>query len=419
MTDGAPPKDNISQKRPQDPLMPNESIVRVESSSTTAGSCNGFYFFETAETVSRHHATQLDRTTIMNRSERATDDHTFHSASWAAKQVACCVVACAVVLSSLCTATIAAETEAPAGLAAVPYPKDNASTPEKISLGKQLYFDKRLSRDNTISCASCHDPQKGFSNGEQFATGVGGAKGGRNSPTVLNTAYNQYQFWDGREGSLESQALGPIQNPIEMNMTLPEVVEKLNAIEGYKKQFQAVFSTDVTAEGIGKAIADYERTVLSGDAPYDRFKAGDKAALSESAQRGMKLFFGKAVCSSCHAGPNFTDNGFHNLGIGMQAEKPDIGREAVSKLAGDRGSFKTPTLREIAKTGPYMHDGSIKTLEEVVEHYVKGGVANDFLDEDVFPLKLSDEEKADLLTFLKEGLSSANYPAHEPPELPK
>jgi len=312
----------------------------------------------------------------------------------------------------------AAKSDVPAGLPAVPHPKDNAPSEAKIALGKQLYYDGRLSRDNQVSCASCHDPAKGFSNGERFATGVEGKKGGRSAPTVLNAAYQVFQFWDGRAGSLEEQALGPIQNPIEMNMTLPEVVEKLNGIEGYRGQFQAVFGTDVTSEGIARAIAAYERTVLSGNAPYDRFKAGEKKALSEGAQRGMDLFFGKGHCSACHSGPNFTDNGFHNVGIGMNAAEPDVGREAISKLQGDRGSFKTPTLRDIARTAPYMHDGSLKTLEEVVQHYSKGGIANDYLDEEIYPRDLTPEEIADLVTFLTEGLSSSSYPDHKPPALP-
>ncbi len=307
----------------------------------------------------------------------------------------------------------------PKGLKPIKHPENNPPTAAKISLGKQLYFDKRLSEDNTISCASCHDPAKGWSNGEAFATGVGGKKGGRSAPTIINSAYVGLHFWDGRAKDLEDQALGPIQNPIEMKMTLKDVVEKLNKIEGYKQQFQAVFQTDVTSDGIAKAIAAYERTILSGDAPFDRFKAGQKDALSESAERGRKIFFGTGVCSACHAGPNFTDNGFHNVGIGMDKPKPDIGREELSKLEGDRGSFKTPTLREIARTAPYMHDGSLKTLEDVVNHYVKGGIANPYLDEEIFPLKLSEQAKKDLVTFLKEGLSSESYPNHKAPELPK
>lgn len=309
------------------------------------------------------------------------------------------------------SAAFAAE---PAGLPPVVHPADNPPSPEKIALGKQLYFDPRLSADDTISCASCHDPAKGWSNGEQFATGVGGLKGGRNSPTVINSAYYKLQFWDGRAKTLEDQALGPIQNPIEMKMTLEEVIPKLNKIAGYKEQFQKVFGTDVTEVGVAKAIAAFERTVLSGDAPYDKFKAGDKTALSEAAQRGMKLFFGKANCSACHSGPNFSDSAFHNIGL----ESADEGRFVISKMGGDKGAMKTPTLREIAKSGPYMHNGSLKTLEEVVAHYVKGGNNNPAQDEEIFPLKISKEDEADLVTFMKEGLSSASYPMIEKPELP-
>jgi cytochrome c peroxidase len=303
----------------------------------------------------------------------------------------------------------------PAGLPPIVHPKDNPPSDEKIALGKQLFFDGRLSADNKVACATCHDPAKGFSNGEQFATGVDGKKGGRNSPTVINTAFQQFQFWDGRAKSLEDQALGPIQNPIEMNMPLDAVVSKLNGVDGYKNQFQKVFGTDVTSAGIAKAIAAYERTVLSGDAPYDRFKAGDKTALSEAAQRGMKIFFNKGRCSVCHDGQNFTDNSFHNIGV----PGSDEGRAAISKSSGDKGAYKTPTLREIARSSPYMHDGSLKTLEEVVSHYVKGGTPNPQLDEEIFPLKMSAEEVADLVTFLKEGLSSPSYPAHTAPELPQ
>lgn len=319
------------------------------------------------------------------------------------------------VMALAATGFVAALAAEPAGLPPVKHPKDNLPTPEKIALGKQLYFDGRLSADNKVSCASCHDPAKGYSNGEQFATGVEGKKGGRNSPTVINSAYQTFQFWDGRAKSLEDQALGPIQNPIEMNLTLDAVVAKLNAIEGYKKQFQQVFGTDVTSEGIAKAIAAYERTVLCGDAPYDRFKAGDKGALTEPAQRGMKLFFGKANCSACHSGPNFTDNAFHNIGVPGN----DAGREAISKSVGDKGAFKTPTLRDLTKSAPYMHDGSMKTLEEVMAHYNKGGTAHDQLDEEIYALKLTPEQLADLVTFLKEGLTSNSYPAHTAPELPQ
>jgi cytochrome c peroxidase len=309
--------------------------------------------------------------------------------------------------------------EPPLGLPPIRVPRDNPLTVEKVELGKQLYFDPRLSRDNTISCASCHDPEKGWSNGERFATGVRGQVGGRSAPTVVNSGYQRLQFWDGRAIEVEGQALGPIQNPIEMDMTLEEVVAKLNKIDGYREQFQTVFGTDVTAEGIAKAIGAFERTIVSGNAPYDRFKAGETDALSPAAQRGMKLYFGKAHCSACHSGPLFSDGGFHNIGVGMDAKEPDVGRQAVSGLLGDRGAFKTPSLRDIARTAPYMHDGSLPTLEAVVDYYNKGGIANPQLDEEIFPLNLTDEEKADLVIFLKEGLSSPEYPIVKPPKLPE
>ena len=309
--------------------------------------------------------------------------------------------------------------KSPSGLPDILHPADNPHLAEKVELGKQLFFDARLSSTGKVSCASCHDPEKGWSNGEAVATGVDGLKGGRSAPTVINTALQSLQFWDGRAGTLEEQALGPIQNPIEMNTTLPEAVKRLNAIPGYKAQFKKIFGTEVTAEAIGKAIAAFERTVLSGDAPYDRYTAGDAKALSPAAERGRALFFGAARCSSCHSGPNFTDNAFHNIGVGMDHETPDAGRFAISKLEGDTGAFKTPTLREIAKTAPYMHDGHLKTLEEVVEYYNKGGTQNAYLDEEIFELKLTKAQVADVVTFMKEGLSSTSYPLVKPPKLPE
>lgn len=311
------------------------------------------------------------------------------------------------------------ELQIPAGLPPMAIPKDNPLTAAKVELGKQLYFDPRLSRDNTVSCATCHDPEKGWSNGAAFATGVRGQVGGRSAPTIINAGYNYFQFWDGRAQHVEGQALGPIQNPIEMDLTLPELVEKLNGIAGYREQFQKVFGSDATESSIAQAIGAFERTVLSGDAPYDRFKAGDMGALSEAAQRGMKVFFNAAQCSACHSGPNFTDGAFHNIGVGIDQPEPDLGRFAHSNQEGDKGSFKTPTLREIARTAPYMHDGSLATLEDVVNYYDKGGTPNPQLDEEIYPLKLTPEQKADLVTFLKEGLSSASYPAIKPPKLPE
>jgi cytochrome c peroxidase len=301
----------------------------------------------------------------------------------------------------------------------VEIPEDNPQTEAKVALGKQLYFDKRLSVDNSVSCASCHDPARGWSDGAAVSAGVQGQRGGRNSPTLLNTAYNRFQFWDGRAATLEDQAVAPILNPVEMGMPSRESVqEKLGAIPGYKTQFQEVFGGSPSAENVARAIAAFERTILAGEAPYDHFRAGDKVALSESAQRGLKLFFNKAHCAACHSGPNFTDNAFHNIGVGVGKSKPDKGRQAISKLAGDRGAFKTPSLRDVARTAPYMHDGSNQTLDEVVEFYNKGGVHNPQLDEEIFPLKLSDREQQDLITFLKEGLTSNAYPDVQPPRLP-
>lgn len=310
------------------------------------------------------------------------------------------------------------ELAVPLGLKPLPIVKDNPLTEAKIALGKQLYFDPRLSDDNSVSCASCHDPHKGWSNGDATAVGVRGQRGGRSAPTVINSVYQHFQFWDGRAGSLEEQALGPIANPIEMNLPIDQAIARLAAIEGYAEQFQQVFGRPVNAEDLGKALAAFERTVLSGNAPYDRFKAGDKNALSEQAQEGMKLFFGKANCSSCHAGANFSDNGFHNLGVNIHHEQPDSGRVAISQLGGDHGAFKTPTLREIARTAPYMHDGSLATLKDVVAYYSRGATPNDHLDEEIFPLNLSDDQQAALVAFLEEGLSSDDYPLVEPPKLP-
>jgi len=311
------------------------------------------------------------------------------------------------------------EIDEPLGLAEMKALKGNPLTAAKIELGKQLFFDPRLSIDDTISCASCHDPKKGWSNGERFATGVKNQVGGRSAPTIINAGYQYFQFWDGRAQHVEGQALGPIQNPIEMSMTLDTLVEKVNGIAGYRRQFQEVFGTDATAEGIANAVGAFERTVLSGNAPYDRWEAGQKDALSEAAKRGREVFFNTAQCSACHTGPNFTDGGFHNLGVGIQAEDPDLGRYEISGLEGDKGAFKTPTLREIKRTAPYMHDGSLTTLEDVVEFYNGGGVKNPQLDEQIFPLNLTDQQKQDLITFLKQGLSSDDYPDISPPELPE
>jgi cytochrome c peroxidase len=231
--------------------------------------------------------------------------------------------------------------------------------------------------------------------------GILGFKGNRNSGTILDAAYMQFQFWDGRARTLEEQALGPIHNPVEMGETLDNVVRKLSAIEGYRTQFKAVFGSAVTTDGIAKAIAAFERTVLSGPSPYDRYVAGDRNAMSPAAVRGMALFSAKGRCATCHHPPLFSDQSFHNIGVGMDHPDPDIGREAVTRQAADRGKFKTPGLRNVELTWPYLHDGSARTLEEVVAFYNKGGVSNPTLDPLVAPLGLTPEEQKDLVSFLE------------------
>lgn len=280
-------------------------------------------------------------------------------------------------------------------------PPDNPLTVEKIELGRQLYFDGRLSADGTVSCATCHAPDKGFSDGRPTSTGIKGQVGGRNAPVAINRLFSQEQFWDGRAASLEDQALGPIQNPIEMGNTLKKVVAKLRAIRGYREQFTQVFGTDVTATGIGKAIAAFERTLVCGNSAFDRYEEGDDAALSAGEQRGLELFREKANCVRCHTGFAFTDERYHNIGVGMDKPKPDIGRYTITKKISDKGAFKTPTLRNIAASAPYLHDGSAKTLEDVIEFYDKGGIKNRHLSDEIKPLNLTAKEKTDLVAFLK------------------
>ena len=299
----------------------------------------------------------------------------------------------------------------------LPVLADNPQTDAKVRLGAQLYFDPRLSADNTISCATCHDPKTGWANHSPTDTGIGGQVGGRNSGTILDAAYMRVQFWDGRAGSLEEQALGPIHNPIEMGETLENVVRKLNDIPGYRAQFNTVFGTDVNTDGIAKAIAAFERTVVSGPAPYDRWLAGEKSAMTPAAVRGLGLFNGKGHCSPCHSGPTFSDQGYHNIGVAMDKKDPDLGREVISKDPRDRGRFKTPGLRNCALTSPYLHDGSEKTLADVIAYYDRGGTANSNLDPLMLPLRLTSRERADLVAFL-EALTGTQ-PNITPPTLPE
>lgn len=312
-------------------------------------------------------------------------------------------------------------------------PKDNPLSVEKIALGRALYFDKRLSIDGTMSCATCHDPALAFTDAKVVAVGRGNRRGTRNAPTVLNVAFNEIFFWDGRARSLEDQLKQPLLSSFEMGMTSErELTARLSAIPEYQRQFKRVFnSEDLTIDTIANAIAAYERTLLSGNSPFDRFITGQKTALTQAQRRGWTLFKGKAKCIECHSyslqNPFFTDFKFHNTGVAVAdtalddlvrtfvksskdtsgtvlahaAGFSEIGRFAVTLQEMDIGAFKTPTLRDLELTSPYMHDGSIKTLIDVVQFYNRGGNANRYLDRRINALQLTDAEVNDLVEFLR------------------
>jgi cytochrome c peroxidase len=310
--------------------------------------------------------------------------------------------------------------KAPLGLPPLSWPPDNPYSAAKVELGRYLYFDKRLSADESVSCASCHLPQHAFTDGAPVSTGIKSQKGGRSAPTVINRAYSLAQFWDGRAATLEEQAKGPMANPIEMGNTHEAVVAAIQKIGGYKPLFAKAFGSDeISIDRIAMAIATFERTILSGNAPYDRYKKGDKKAMTPEQVRGMSVFFDKAKCDRCHENANFTLNAYANLGVGTDKPDPDVGRFAITKDPRDWGVFKIPTLREIEHTAPYMHDGSLKTLEEVVDFYSKGGIPNKNLDANMRKLDLTDQEKKDLVSFLK-ALSGEGWQNAQPPaELPQ
>ncbi len=295
--------------------------------------------------------------------------------------------------------------EIPLGLDASAFhiPSDNPMTAEKVALGRFLFFDKRLSKDNRIACATCHIPALAFTDGQPVSTGINRQQGGRSAPTALNRAFTKGQFWDGRAATLEAQSVGPLTNPIEHGfIDNAAMVAKLNRIQGYQNLFKDVFGKKITVDTVGQAIATFQRTLLSGNSPFDHFESGkDSKALSDTAKRGLKLFRGKARCSICHSGFNFSDENFHNLGVGWGYESLDVGRYNVTKKQMDLGGFKTPTLREIEHTAPYMHNGSLASLKDVITFYNDGGVKNPFLSPFIVPLKLTDTEKKDLLAFLK------------------
>jgi len=288
----------------------------------------------------------------------------------------------------------------PGGLAALPA----ASFPvtpvreAKIRLGHDLFFDVRLSMDNSMSCATCHAPEHAFADGRRYPSGFRGKTLRRNSPTVLNAAYTVPQFWDGRATGLEAQATMPIMSNDEMNMGSEDlVVRRLEEDASYPAAFRQVYGSRPNLKLVGDAVAAFEQTLVTPDSPFDRYARGDRAALDDRQKRGLLLFVGKAACTQCHSGPNFTDGGFYNLGV----DSADDGRYEVTKNAADRGAFKTPTLRNVALTAPYLHDGSMATLEEVVDFYNRGGGAHPGKSSRIFELDLTPAERTDLVAFLR------------------
>ncbi|NMC21246.1 MAG: c-type cytochrome [Thermogutta sp.] len=310
------------------------------------------------------------------------------------------------------------ELKIPLGLPPLEIPADNPMTVEKIELGKMLFFDKRVSKDGTLSCATCHDPQMAWAEHTPTSKGIHDQIGDRNAPTVINAAYAAAQFWDGRAATLEDQALGPVANPIEMGNTMEGMMQNLDAVPQYRELFQKVFGTGVTPESFAKAVAAFERTVLSGDSPYDRFKAGQEDALTDAQKRGLELFENSG-CADCHTPPLFSSYDYYNAGVGMDKEKPDQGRKAVTGEDYDMGAFRVPSLREVANTGPYFHDGSVAGLEEAVALMAAGGKDNPHRSvefDTVREAKLTPEQQKDIVEFLK--ALSGTYPMTEPPQLP-
>ncbi len=296
-----------------------------------------------------------------------------------------------------------------------PSPDNNRITPQRVALGKALFFDPRLSGSGAISCASCHNPSFGWQDGQAKGVGDKGGRLGRRTPTILNTAWAEPLFWDGRAPNLEEQAKGPMASTAEMNMPHGDVVAAVKRVPGYRAAFAVAYPGEVVnIDTVAKAIAAYERTVISGVAPFDRWVQGQARAMSPQAVRGFKLFNGKANCASCHSSWRFTDDGFHDIGL----PDADIGRAKIAPgMTILEHAFKTPTLRNIAERAPYMHDGSIATLEEVVDHYDHGFQKRESLSDQVKPLSLTEQEKADLVAFMR-ALSSKDAPVTFP-DLPR
>jgi cytochrome c peroxidase len=333
--------------------------------------------------------------------------------------LSCLLVACPLIVCGGCNRPVSdrpigatVQIKVPLGLPPVPIPADNPPTAETIALGRKLFYDKKLSKDNTVACASCHNPQKYFTDALPVSRGVGGMTGIRNAPTIMNAAYLPFQFWDGRAISLEQQAASPIANPVEMNQTHKVSLFKLNEDLTYIPMFLKAFGPGgITMGRVENALASFERTVLSGDSPFDRYQyGGDKTALTASQIRGLAIFLDpkRGNCAACHTVDQkyalFTDGKFHNIGEGVGGDDgqfSDVGRYHQTKVKTDEGAFKTPTLRNVAETGPYMHNGSLKTLKEVVDFYAGGGNSNPYLDKEIRVIQLSGQDRYDLVAFLQ------------------
>jgi cytochrome c peroxidase len=286
-------------------------------------------------------------------------------------------------------------------------PPENRTAPGRVALGRELFFDKRLSADGTVACSTCHQPQRAFTNGQATAMGLRGQEIPRNVPSLVNVGYRQAVFWDGRAKTLENMALGALEHPAVIDMTPEELTERLRSIPEYIEAFQRGFGEPPAAKTFALALAAYQRSLVSDDTPFDRFARGERSAISESARRGWKVFCDKANCITCHAGPDFTDEEFRTIGIGWNGEAyTDLGRGQVTGKPVLAGRFRVPILRELRWTAPYMHDGSLKTLEEVVDYYDRGGIEGAPTDLKG-PIGLSATEKADLVSFLQ-SLSSAS-----------
>ncbi|MGZ7061042.1 MAG: cytochrome-c peroxidase [Candidatus Angelobacter sp.] len=320
------------------------------------------------------------------------------------------------------------EIKVPLGLPPVVIPADNPPTAETIALGRRLFYDPILSSDRSVSCASCHSPQFGFADSRPLSEGVGKKTGTRHSPPVVNAAYFNVQFWDGRAPTLENQAEGPVQNPVEMANTLKTVEQRLNADATYREQFAAAWGArPITYEMVEKSIASFERTVISGNSPFDRWKYGhDHKAVDAAVKRGFVVFTSKkkADCASCHTVGEkyalFTDNQFHNVGVGVNAgEFTDVGLYAVTHNEADKAKFKTPSLRNIAQRSPYMSDGSLTDLKQVIDFYIGAGNSNPNLDPKIHVLDfLTGQERSDLQAFLN-ALTGEIPPEVGPPEIAK